>query len=60
MKDDPTIEGIREVRHKISELHQHDPEQVIRYYTQLQEQYRDRLLHAAKTIPPERQPQREN
>ena len=60
MKDDPTIEKIREVRHKISEQHQHDPEQVIRYYMQLQQRYKDRFLHPAKAIPPERRLQREN
>ena len=47
MKDDPTIEQIRRIRHKISEMHQHDPEQLIRYYMQLQKQHEDRLMKAA-------------
>ena len=46
MKDDPTIERIRKVRHGISEMHQHDPEKLIRYYIQLQKQHEDRLIEA--------------
>lgn len=44
MKDDATIARIREVRHKISEAHGHDPKRVIDYYIQLQEKYKDRLV----------------
>ena len=47
MKDDPTIERIRKVRHKISEACHHDPGELVRYYVQLQKQYEDRLLNVA-------------
>ena len=50
MKDDPTIERIRKVRHKISETCQHDPGQLIRYYMQLQKQHQGRLLTVV--VPP--------
>lgn len=36
LKDDPTIAGIRETRHKISEEFGHDPQRIIAYYIQLQ------------------------
>ena len=32
MKDDPTIRRIREVRHRISEQCDHDPEKLVAYY----------------------------
>ncbi len=51
MKDDPAIERIRTVRHKISETHQHDPRQLIRYYMQLQKQHEDRFRSAEKPGP---------
>ena len=44
MKDDPAIAKIREVRHRISEEHDHDPRKVIRYYIEMQKQYQDRLV----------------
>ena len=40
MKSDPTIERIRQVRHKISETYGHDPQRLIQYYMQLQQQYK--------------------
>ncbi len=49
---DPVIDEIREVRHRISERFAHDPARLVTYYTELQEQYRDRLIDPAKT--PER------
>jgi hypothetical protein len=36
LKDDPTIAGIRETRHQISEEFGHDPQRIIAYYIQLQ------------------------
>jgi hypothetical protein len=49
---DPVIDDIREVRHRISARFAHDPAQLVAYYTEFQEQYRDRLIDTAKT--PER------
>jgi hypothetical protein len=37
LKDDPTIERIRETRHQISEEFNHDPQKIIEYYLRLQE-----------------------
>lgn len=42
-KDDPTIERIRETRHRISEEHGHDPQKIVEYYLELQKKYRQRL-----------------
>jgi hypothetical protein len=42
MKDDPTIERIRRIRHEISEAHQHDPVRLIDYYLRLQKQHEHR------------------
>lgn len=49
MKDDPAIAKIREVRHRISEEHDHDPRKVIRYYIEMQKQYRERLVESAES-----------
>ena len=43
-KDDPTIERIREARHRISKDHDHDPQKVVEYYLELQKKYEQRLL----------------
>ena len=43
-KDDPTIERIRETRHRISEEHGHDPQKIVEYYLELQKKYKQRLL----------------
>ena len=42
--NDPTIEEVREARHRISEKCGHDPERLVAYYMKLQEQYRERLI----------------
>jgi len=42
--DDPTIERIRETRHRISEEHDHDAEKIVGYYLELQKKYEERLL----------------
>ncbi len=44
MKDDPAIAKIREVRHRISAEHDHDPRKVVEYYIEMQKQYRERLV----------------
>ena len=46
---DPVIDEIREVRHRISERFGHEPGQLVAYYLELQEQYRDRLIDTVKT-----------
>ena len=43
-KDDPTIERIRETRHRISAAHNHDPQKIVEYYLELQKKYKQRLL----------------
>ena len=49
MKDDPTIARIREVRHRISAEHDHDPRKVVDYYIELQKEYRDRLVESPES-----------
>jgi hypothetical protein len=51
MKDDPTIERIRKTRHEISETHGHDAERLIRYYMQLQQQYKQATPPSGTTRP---------
>jgi hypothetical protein len=46
---DPTIERIREARHRISEKCGHDPKRLVEYYMKLQEEeYADRLARSPK------------
>jgi hypothetical protein len=53
---DPVIDEIREVRHRISERCAHDPARLVAYYTELQKQYRDRLIATTKTSEHSDQP----
>ncbi len=53
MQDDPAIERVREVRHRISQQCEHDPKQLVEYYMRLQERHRERLLKAAEDEKPE-------
>ncbi len=46
---DPVIDEIRAVRHRISARFDHDPERLVAYYVELQEQYRDRLIRTPET-----------
>jgi hypothetical protein len=48
--NDPVIDEIREVRHRISEECKHDPAQLVAYYMKLQEQNRDRLIASPKPV----------
>lgn len=48
-KTDPGLEHIRQVRHKISAEHQHDPKKLVEHYEKLQTKYADRLLDPAAT-----------
>jgi hypothetical protein len=44
MEDDPIIDEIRRVRHRISEECGHDPKTLVEYFMKLQERYKDRLI----------------
>lgn len=45
-ESDAVIDEIREVRHRISQRCDHDPDKLVAYYMELQERYRDRLIEA--------------
>ena len=49
IRNDPPIDEVRGLRHRISARFDHDPVRLVAYYVKLQEQYRDRLIDAAKT-----------
>jgi len=44
IKDDPAIEQIREVRHRISAEFGHDTNRLIDHYRELEKKYADRLV----------------
>lgn len=44
IKDDPAIEQIREVRHRISAEFGHDTKRLIDHYRELEKKYADRLI----------------
>jgi len=44
MQDDPAIDRIRKVRHRISKQFDHHPKSLVEYYMQLQERHKDHLL----------------
>jgi hypothetical protein len=43
MKDDPTIEQIREIRRRISAMCDHNPRKLVEYYMEFQKKYQNRL-----------------
>ena len=47
---DPVIDEVRDIRHRISERFRHDPERLVAYYIELQEQYREQLI-VAEEVP---------
>jgi hypothetical protein len=49
---DPVIDEIRAVRSRISARFEHDPEQLVRYYLELQKRHADRLIGDAKDAAP--------
>jgi hypothetical protein len=52
MRLDPTLDRIREARHRISEKFGHDPKKLIEHYMKLErEEFADRLVVPAKPIP---------
>ena len=54
---DPVIDEIREIRHQISVLCDHDPAMLVAYFRQVQEQYRDRLITSPRFAAPVTSPQ---
>lgn len=50
MPNDPVIDEIREVRHRISEQFDHDPARLVEYYMELQAQHQDRLIEPPKVF----------
>lgn len=44
MKPDPTIDAIREVRHRISASVGHDARKLVEHYRLLQERHQDRVV----------------
>ncbi|MBE9057100.1 hypothetical protein [Sphaerospermopsis sp. LEGE 08334] len=40
--DDSVLQKIREIRHQISQNNQHDPHKLIKYYLELQQQYKNK------------------
>ncbi len=44
MKEDPIIDEVRRVRHRISEKFNHDPRKLVEHYLKLQERHKDRIL----------------
>ncbi len=48
LKDDVAIERVREVRHRISAEHGHDPKKLVDHYIELQKKYKNRLERNSK------------
>ena len=49
---DPVIDEIREIRHRISAMCDHDPAKLVAYFQKIQEQYTDRLITSPRFAPP--------
>ncbi len=47
-QNDPVIDEVREVRHRISARFAHDPTRLVAYYMELQKQYQERLIETEK------------
>ena len=47
-KNDPVIDRIREVRLRISEEHDHDPQKLVDHYIELEKQNQGRFLDSRK------------
>lgn len=50
--NDPAIAAIREIRHRISAAHLHDPRLLIDYYRELEREYQSRVLPAPDVDTP--------
>jgi hypothetical protein len=52
LKPDPSIDEVREARHRISARFDHDPARLIDHYIKLQDEYRERLFEEpVPTVP---------
>jgi hypothetical protein len=49
---DPVIDEIRETRHRISAMCDHDPRKLVAYFQEVQRQYADRVLTAPRAVRP--------
>ena len=58
MRDDPVIAAVREVRHRISQSVGHDPQRLVAYYRQRQEDRRNRPARRQPDGADTRSPQR--
>jgi len=47
---DPVIDEIREIRHRISAMCDHDPAKLVAYFRQIQDQYPDRLITSPRFV----------
>ncbi|HMV48108.1 MAG TPA: hypothetical protein PKC13_06855 [Blastocatellia bacterium] len=50
IQHDPVIDEIREVRRRISERFDHDPEKLVAYYIEMQKQHESRLMPPPKRM----------
>ena len=57
---DPVIDEIRQIRHRISAMCDHDPAKLVAYFQRIQEQYPDRLITSPRFSPPAAQPEPSN
>jgi hypothetical protein len=48
-KDDPTIQAVRDARHRISGMVDHDPRKLVEHYRRLQESRRERVVFRTPT-----------
>ncbi len=49
-QNDPVIDEIRKIRHRISARFDHDPAQLVAYYMERQKKYQDRLIGSKPMI----------
>ena len=54
--NDPVIDEIREVRHRISARFDHDPAKLVTFYIEMQKQYQNRLIKTANSSENSDQP----
>jgi len=52
MKQDPTIERIRQIRHEISAECSHDPKKLVEYYMKYQQKFLGRVIREPKITAP--------
>jgi hypothetical protein len=45
MKDDPVIDRIRQVRRRISEKYDHDPNKLVMHYIELEKRHPERFVN---------------